>query len=162
MDMSALKKMMVGRTWKAKKLPRLPSLPGLTARSPKTKRAPSVVKFSTRTKNELTQEKNAFGQPSGAKKAPISSPLRMNTARMIWRSKPAPTSLQLMFRRPRERRKAMDRMTARPRIPRKSVMSTIEKSVLRERAGNGTAHGRRLDGTRKYSHAPHLLSADFS
>jgi hypothetical protein len=50
MDISDAKNTMVGRTWKAKKKPRLPSVPGPSARSPKMNLAPSVVKFRSLTK----------------------------------------------------------------------------------------------------------------
>ncbi len=123
--------MIVGNTWKAKTWPQLCPLTsgvpggmpaGGRARSPKTNFAPSVVKFSTTTKNELIHEKKMLGQPSGAKYSPITDPLRINTAKTIWSNNPAPIMRQLTWRRFSENSKAMPRMTTRPSTPRSKLV----------------------------------------
>src|SRR5690554_4557633 len=108
--------MIVGRIWVAKITPKPPSP---RPSGPKTNSAPAVVKLSTSTKNELTHEKKAAGQPSGAKTSPIARPLRMRMASTIWSPSPVTTVRQLMARRFSERRRAMPRMTLRPRRPRR-------------------------------------------
>ena len=85
--MKEAKKMIVGRTWKAKKKPRLPSAPGPAPSGPKTNCAPSAAKLKRMTNPLLIQLKTF--RPT--------SVFRTRNAKRNCRTIPVSTSRQLIF-----------------------------------------------------------------
>jgi len=105
--MNDAKKMIVGRTWKAKMDPRLPGLPGDLASDPKTNCAPSLAKLNRTTKALLMYSKMTL--PTVV--------LRTMKANANWEIMPTMTSRQLIARLFEEKRKARAVTRARPKSP---------------------------------------------